>query len=113
MTEWQSGANRFGLSDERLAGALDGDDLVGVCGLNRDPYAGAPDVGRLRHLFVAPASRRRGVAFALVEDLLASACRTFRVVRLRTGTPEATAFYAERGFVPVVNGTASHVRMSG
>ena len=32
--------------------------LVGVCGLNVDPYLDDPSVGRVRHLYVLVAARR-------------------------------------------------------
>jgi GNAT superfamily N-acetyltransferase len=61
VEEWASGANRFDRPGEVLLGAwLDG-QLVGVCGLNVDPYAAQERVGRVRHLYVLSALRRLGV----------------------------------------------------
>ncbi len=107
--EWASGANRFGADGEALRGAFRAGRLTGVCGLNRDPYlAGRERVGRLRHLYVLPGERRRGTAGLLVRDLLADARAHFDVVRLRTATPDAAAFYAALGFTPVAEPAATH-----
>ena len=111
LTEWQSGSNRFERVGESLLGAFEADELAGICGLSRHPYLDHDDVGRLRHLYVRPASRRDGVASALVGRLLASATRVFRVVRLRTDTPEGLALYEKLGFVRVADATASHVKV--
>src|SRR5262249_51280807 len=48
--EWASGVNRFDRPGEILFGAFIDGRLVGVCGLNVDPYAGNERVGRVRHL---------------------------------------------------------------
>jgi len=53
LTEWQSGRNRFDQPREAIFIATDDGHIVGVCGLNRDPYLGDPTVGRVRHLYVA------------------------------------------------------------
>lgn len=74
---WRSGANRFALAGEALLACCAGDLIVGVGGLNRDPFLNDPNVGRLRHIYVMNAYRRAGVGRRLVEALLARA-RRFR-----------------------------------
>ena len=96
--EWESGANRFDRPGEALFGAFDGERLVGVGGLNRDPWQ--PELGRLRHLYVLEAWRGRGAGRALAERILAQASGRFTVVRLRTRAPEAVALYRSLGFLP-------------
>lgn len=98
---WRDGSNRFVEQGEALFAARLGSDLVGLCGLNRDPFTTAEGVGRLRHLYVSPAYRRRGVGRALVTDILAHAKAHFRTVRLRTDRTDANTFYLALGF----NGT--------
>jgi GNAT superfamily N-acetyltransferase len=110
VRDWTSGSNRFDLPGERLLGAFAEETLIGVCGINRDPTINQDGIGRLRHLYVRECKRRRGVASALVQRLLDEASNTFRIVRLRTETREAAAFYLGRGFVPVQDETASHVK---
>lgn len=59
--EWKSGANRFEQVGEILLGAKCNERLIGVCGLNVDPYVRSPGVGRLRHLYVSPHTRQAGL----------------------------------------------------
>jgi GNAT superfamily N-acetyltransferase len=110
VRDWTSGSNRFDHLGERLLGAFAGDNLIGVCGLNRDPYVNRDEIGRLRHLYVRACARRRGVASVLVRQLLDEASNAFRIVRLRTATQEAAEFYLRHGFVPLQDETASHVK---
>jgi len=96
--EWVSGANRFNDSGEALFLALVGHQVVGVCGLNRDPYASTPNIGRVRRLYVLREHRRGGVGRALLNAVILHACNHFKILRLRTDA--ATEFYAANGFRP-------------
>ena len=58
--EWESGANRFAKPGELLLALRRGRSSLAVCGLNLDPFARSESIGRLRHLYVAKAWRRRG-----------------------------------------------------
>ncbi|WP_162530621.1 GNAT family N-acetyltransferase [Rhodovastum atsumiense] len=109
VTEWHAGTNRFDRAGEGLLGAWEATGLVGVCGLNRDPYTDDAGVGRLRHLYVLASARRHGVAAALLAEILRYTEGTFHTVRLRT-TPQAAGFYIRHGFVAVTGDAASHVR---
>ena len=106
--EWESGANRFDRGGEALYVARRGGVWVGICGLNRDPFSGDADVGRLRHLYVSEGQRRVGVGRALVEQAVVDAQRHFRRLVLRTNAPAAAAFYAALGFSPAACGSATH-----
>lgn len=112
IAEWESGANRFERTGECLLGVIDSGKLVAVGGLSYDPYAG-PDVGRLRRVYVARASRGRNIGNALVGQLLEHASRQFRVVRLSTDTPEGAAFYLRCGFELIQDEHATHARSLG
>lgn len=106
---WRDRSNRFAEQGEGLFAARLGSGLVGLCGLNRDPFTTAEGVGRLRHLYVSPAYRRRGVGSALVADILAYAKAHFRTVRLRTDRTDANTFYLALGFnVTPGNPDATH-----
>jgi GNAT superfamily N-acetyltransferase len=110
ISDWSSGSNRFDRTGERLLGAFWSGELAGICGLNRDPYTDRHDVGRLRHLYVRKSDRHRGIGAALVEHLLKGASPPFSMIRLRTNTAEAAAFYERLGFAVVGDRTATHVR---
>lgn len=94
--EWVSGANRFSGPGEALFFAVAGGQVVGVCGLNCDPYVRDPHVGRVRRLYVSRAHRRSGVGGALLEAVVAYARCHFKVLRVRTEA--ASKFYAAHGF---------------
>ena len=96
--EWTSGVNRFDRPGETLlAAAIDG-GIGGVCGLNVDPYAARPDVGRVRHLYVLVACRRLGVGEQLVTAVIETARGGFERLRLRTENPAAARLYERLGF---------------
>ena len=109
VSEWQSGRNRFAEPGEMFLGTFRADDLIAVGGLNHDPYKAGPGTGRLRHLYVSSANRGCGVGHAIVRHLLDHAKSVFRLVRLRTQTREAAAFYVTLGFIPVQDETATHL----
>jgi GNAT superfamily N-acetyltransferase len=98
VDEWNDGSNRFDLPGEIALEARLGRKLVGVGGLNRDPYLDDPAAGRIRHLYVLPEARRRGVGRSLVLALIAQARPTFSRVRLRTSQPDASLLYMALGF---------------
>jgi GNAT superfamily N-acetyltransferase len=100
VEEWASGANQFDRPGEALFGAWVGGQLVGVCGLNVDPYAPEERVGRVRHLYVLSSSRRLGVGRRLVAEVVEAARGRFDDLRLRTENPTAAVFYETVGFGP-------------
>ena len=106
--DWASGENRFDGPGEVLFAAHAEGRLVGVCGLNRDPFATDGSVGRVRRLYVSPDARRRGVARLLVARVLARAQGYYVSVRLRTNDPGAMRFYEAIGFERVDSPDATH-----
>src|SRR6266478_1845400 len=100
--EWAAGTNRFDRPGEALVAAWVDRALVGVCGLNVDPYAGDPAIGRVRRLYVLRAFRGRGVGHLLVLAVLQSARTWFWSLRVRTESAAAGRLYEQFGFVPVV-----------
>jgi ribosomal protein S18 acetylase RimI-like enzyme len=96
--EWASGRNRFDRSGEALFGAVVDGRMVGVCGLNVDPYTAAPGVGRVRHLYVLSAYRKLGVGQRLVAEVVVAAGGTFGTLRLRTENEGAARLYERMGF---------------
>jgi GNAT superfamily N-acetyltransferase len=100
IEEWGNGANRFDRPGEALFGARGSGRLLGVCGLNVDPYAGDDRVGRVRHLYVLSESRRQGVGQRLVLRVIQAARGRFDDLRLHTSNPEAARLYEALGFRP-------------
>jgi len=96
--DWNSGVNRFNEPGEVAFEARIGSRLIGICGLNRDPYSMSPKIGRVRHLYVDPEFRRRGVGRMLVSRIIECAKRHFSSLRLRTLRADADQFYVTLGF---------------
>lgn len=96
--EWASGANRFDRPGEALFAALLDGRVVGICGLNVDPYTTTPGVGRVRHLYVLVAYRRLGIGRRLVDRVVEAAQGRFDRLRLRTQNPAAALLYERLGF---------------
>lgn len=106
--EWLSGVQRFDGPEEFLLGAWDGDLLVGVGGVSRDPYDPKPGLGRVRHIYVLRERRGQGIGRALLEALIAGARPNFTVLRLRTRNPAAAALYEALGFLTSASDDETH-----
>ena len=100
LAGWRDGSNRFSRRGEALYGAFYGDELVGVCGLNVDPYIQGKREGRVRHLYVAAPFRRHGAGRILVRSAIAKARDHFPALNVRA-TDEAFPFYEKLGFMRI------------
>ena len=109
VNEWESGANRFEGPGEFLSGHMEEDQLVAVGGLNCDPFAGSPEIGRIRRIYVRPAWRNKGIGRALVSALMEEARKSFKCVRLRAENSEAARLYESLGFAPIADPDATHI----
>jgi GNAT superfamily N-acetyltransferase len=107
--EWADGVNRFDKPGEALFAAWVGGQLVGVCGLNVDPYVGDDRVGRVRRLYVLAEYRGLGIGSRLVDAVVRAARGRFLSLRLRTESPAAAAFYERLGFRRVELPDCTHV----
>ena len=96
--DYESRKNRFDAGGAILLGAFDDGHLVGVGGVQSDPYLKRADVGRIRHVYVLHAYRRRRVGKRLLEALIEYAHGHFSLLTLRTQTETAAAFYEAIGF---------------
>jgi GNAT superfamily N-acetyltransferase len=100
IDEWESGVNRFARHGEALFAAEIDDRLVGMCGLNVDPYLDNPRIGRLRNVYVLAEHRRHGIGRRLVEGAVAAAGGHFDRLRLRAEEPGPAKLYESLGFLP-------------
>lgn len=104
------GKNTFAKPGEGLFVARIDGKLVGICGLNIDPYQESTEVGRVRHLYVAETHRLNGVGRKLVSEVETYARGTFRSLQLYTDDPNSSAFYLAIGYKEGGIGKASHVK---
>ena len=100
---WSHGLIRVGLEGDMptiryLVAEVDGR----VVGYAVASYAG--DIAELQRIGVDPGSRRRGVAGALLDDVVAEAPRTGAdrlILEVREDNAGALSFYASRGFIEI------------
>ena len=98
IDEWEDGTNRFSLPGEALYEARSGDRLVGICGLNRDPFSMGESIGRLRRLYVLSEFRRKGIGKQLVLIAIQEAIGRFEIIRLMTLDDQSAHFFEALGF---------------
>jgi GNAT superfamily N-acetyltransferase len=98
VDEFESGKNRFDTQGAALFGIYETDRLIGVGGVQRDPYLNRADVGRIRHVYVLGEYRRHGVGKRLLDALIQHAGEHYTLLTLRTPTTAAAAFYEAIGF---------------
>lgn len=109
LSEWQSGANRFGAQGEKFYGCTVQGVLVAIGGINQDPFAAQPGVGRIRRVYVRPAWRNKGIGTALIRALVDTARTNFKSLQLRTDNPTAARLYERVGFTRTTAPNATHV----
>lgn len=108
ITDWETGVNRFDRPGEALFIARQGDRILGVCGLNRDPYTDSNQVGRVRRLYVMQNNRRQGIGQTLVHQIIEVAKLSFDQLHVRTTNPIAAQFYQSLGFMACHSESATH-----
>lgn len=100
LAEWREGRYRDEDDRHALFAAFQDGHLAAVGAVTPDPYDPAPDLLRLRHVYVRPQRRRSGVgrllAGALIQQGLALAPR----LSLNAADSGAAAFWEAVGFRP-------------
>ncbi|HFK1514331.1 TPA: GNAT family N-acetyltransferase [Bacillus cereus] len=99
INEYENELNTFNKSGECLYGIFQGEKLIGIGGLNADPYTENNKIGRLRRFYIAKDYRRIGLGKLLLNKLLSHAEKYFKVVVLHTDTKQGDVFYTVNGFV--------------
>ncbi|MGG2933672.1 GNAT family N-acetyltransferase [Bacillus pacificus] len=99
INEYENELNTFNKSGECLYGIFQGEKLIGIGGLNADPYKENNKIGRLRRFYIAKDYRRIGLGKLLLNKLLSHAEKYFKVVVLHTDTKQGDVFYTANGFV--------------
>src|SRR5690606_19083057 len=82
VDEYTLGSNKFDKNGESLYVAKIDDEVIGIGGLNIDPYLNLSDVGRVRHLYVLRKNRGTGVGKKLLNAIIDEARANFRTIRL-------------------------------
>ncbi|MGU3371455.1 GNAT family N-acetyltransferase [Bacillus mycoides] len=103
INEYESKRNTFSKTGECLYGIFRGDTLIGIGGLNQDPYTKDNKIGRLRRFYISKDYRRIGLGKLLLKKLLSRAEKYFHVVVLHSDTKQGDEFYSANGFVKSEN----------
>ncbi|WP_221568608.1 GNAT family N-acetyltransferase [Alkalihalobacillus sp. TS-13] len=99
VNDYQNGQNTFRMLGEALFGVFTMEnELIAIGGLNIDPFANNPKVGRLRRFYVSKSYRRMGLGKLLVNEIIEHATLHFTELVLHTDTSEADVFYRAIGF---------------
>jgi ribosomal protein S18 acetylase RimI-like enzyme len=96
--EYINGENRFSKDGEAFFVAKSAGNIIGVSGLNQDPYLQNPKIGRVRRLYVSKNYRRLGVGRLLIDAIIQEAQKYYIMIILKTDNPIADKFYRSRGF---------------
>lgn len=99
--EWLSGKNQFNQPGEGLFKISVHKEIVGIGGINQDPYSNNKQVGRIRRFYVHPSWRKKGIGTVLLNHIIDTKGRKFSVIQLRTDTEIGRKFYERNGFVKV------------
>ncbi|MEO0836736.1 MAG: GNAT family N-acetyltransferase [Cyanobacteria bacterium J06642_3] len=113
VREYNAGLNCFNKSGEMLLKASARGRIIGICGLNLDPYLKDSKIGRLRHLYVESAWRKQGVGLLLVTQLIHEAKQHYELLTLRTDTSAVHKFYQKLGFKtePIIKHATHHLQL--
>jgi GNAT superfamily N-acetyltransferase len=101
VEDYTNGTNRFDHNDEALFLCLLDNRVIGICGLNRDPYYG-DGVGRVRRLYILKEFRRLNIGSKLTKAVIQRAGNYYRRLVLKTDNPKASKFYKTLGFNEVL-----------
>jgi GNAT superfamily N-acetyltransferase len=110
VDEHLSGDNRFDLDGEVLFGVYADQTIVGIGGLNVDPYESGRRIGRLRRFYVKPELRRYGVGTKLLRRIEERANGQFPSLQLFAPSEAAGKFYESFGYTRQFRHKVSHAK---
>jgi GNAT superfamily N-acetyltransferase len=95
-----------------MLAAFRGGGLVALGGLTADPYDSAPDLARIRHVYVRQAVRRSGIGRILATALIQQGFAIAGRLSLRAADAGAASFWEAQGFVREIDSAArTHLLM--
>ncbi|MEH7582419.1 GNAT family N-acetyltransferase [Priestia megaterium] len=104
VAEYKNGQNVFNKTGERLWGVYgEQNKLIGVAGLNQNPYSQYANAGRVRRFYVSAQFRRKGIGKQLLKEIIHYAENYYDSLVLYTDTDKAKLFYERNGFKRVYN----------
>lgn len=98
--EWTAGD--YARGDDRRAAFAEG-GLAGIGAVTPDPYDPAPDLIRIRHVYVRPSRRGSGTGRVLAAALVQQGLELAPRLSLNAADARAAAFWEVMGFRPVTS----------
>ncbi|PEA44609.1 GNAT family N-acetyltransferase [Bacillus wiedmannii] len=99
ISEYENKINIFNKTGECLYGIFQEEKLIGIGGLNEDPYSENNKIGRVRRFYIVKEYRRKGLGRLLLVRIISDAKKHFNIVVLNTDTVQGDKFYTSSGFV--------------
>ena len=98
-SEYEDGTHRFSEQGEAIYGAWDGEELIAIGGLFRNPASEAENSARLFRFYTLPEYRRKGVGSELLQAISENAKGHFKEITTKTESAKADSFYRANGFI--------------
>jgi GNAT superfamily N-acetyltransferase len=105
LEEWDAGRYGADADGSALFAVYRDGALMAVGAVTPDPYDPAPDLLRIRHVYVRPAGRREGIGRALAGALVQQGLGLAPRLSLNAADSGAAAFWEAMGFRPDRGGT--------
>ncbi|WID94768.1 GNAT family N-acetyltransferase [Bosea vestrisii] len=105
LEEWDAGRYLAGDDRNALFALYCGGALAAIGAVTPDPYDPAPDLLRIRHVYVRPGDRRAGVGRSLASALIQQGLALAPRLSLNAADAGAAAFWEAMGFQPDAGGT--------
>jgi GNAT superfamily N-acetyltransferase len=105
LEEWDAGRYEDGDERNMLLTVYREGILAAIGAVTPDPYDPAPDLLRLRHVYVRPEHRRGGVGRVLASALIQQGFALAPRLSLNAADAGAAAFWEAMGFRPDTGGT--------
>ncbi|MDN4617016.1 GNAT family N-acetyltransferase [Paenibacillus sp. PsM32] len=97
VSEYVAGENTFSGEGEALYIVREQEQIIGVVGLNQDPFSDH-STGRIRRLYVHPDYRHLGIGKQLVQKVTSEAKKFYNILVLYTNSEQASQFYIQLAF---------------
>lgn len=105
LEEWNAGRYESGDDRNALFALYHDGTLAAIGAVTPDPYDPAPDLLRIRHVYVRPAARREGVGRTLASALIQQGLALAPRLSLNAADAGASAFWEAMGFRSDSSGT--------
>ena len=98
ISEYENKINTFNKTGECLYGIFQGEKLIGIGGLNEDPYTINNKIGRIRRFYIAKIPKER-IREVIISENYKRCEKHFNIVVLNTDTVQGDKFYTSSGFL--------------